>query len=323
VAILAGIDEAGLGPLLGPLVVSAAAFELPEEDLEVSLWSRLASCVSRKSPRRAYRLHIADSKKVFNRSKGQQALEPLERAVLAMLLSRRGRVDCLRHLLGQVCPDATDQFHEYPWYRDDLALPLSTTAMQVQFSCNALRAAMERSSLRLVRLSCRPLPAGHFNRMLEVMRNKSAAAFSLVARLMAEIVDQADPGQRVVIWVDRQGGRMRYLSALERLWPGGRWKIVSETEQTSAYRLELGQRQVDLIFRVQAEDVQLPVALASMASKYLRELFMHQFNGFWRRELPELAPTAGYFADGRRFYDEIRDRASHLGIDETLLLRMW
>ena len=47
--ILAGIDEAGLGPVLGPLVVSATAFRVDEDPGEAGLWSRLNRCVVRDS----------------------------------------------------------------------------------------------------------------------------------------------------------------------------------------------------------------------------------------------------------------------------------
>src|SRR4030042_446845 len=39
--VLAGIDEAGFGPLLGPLVVSSSAFSLPNHFLTEDLWQIL------------------------------------------------------------------------------------------------------------------------------------------------------------------------------------------------------------------------------------------------------------------------------------------
>ncbi len=53
--VLAGIDEAGYGPTLGPLVVSLAAFRVAGAEAEApgDLWSALgrSGCVLREPPR--------------------------------------------------------------------------------------------------------------------------------------------------------------------------------------------------------------------------------------------------------------------------------
>ena len=62
----------------------------------------------------------------------------------------------------------------------------------------------------------------------------------------------------------------------------------------------------DLIAVGTPPDTHLPVALASMTAKYLRELAMIRLNRFFREALPEIKPTAGYVQDGRRFLQEVR-----------------
>ena len=79
-ATLIGIDEAGYGPLLGPLVVSAVGLEVPEGLLRADLWEVLAKAVSAQKRGLAGRILIADSKKAYNRKKG---IDPLRRSVLA------------------------------------------------------------------------------------------------------------------------------------------------------------------------------------------------------------------------------------------------
>ena len=58
-----------------------------------------------------------------------------------------------------------------------------------------------------------------------------------------------------------------------------------------------------------------------MLSKYLRELMMLMLNRFWAARVPDLAATAGYYTDGRRFFGEIQEATGQLGIDKDLLYR--
>ena len=75
------------------------------------------------------------------------------------------------------------------------------------------------------------------------------------------------------------------------------------------------------MFRPRAESEALPVALASMLAKYLREVFMRQFNRFWVRQVPDLKPTAGYPGDAARFFARIRPLLTGLGMPEEHVWR--
>jgi hypothetical protein len=72
--ISAGIDEAGYGPLLGPLVVGCCAFELtdgdPRADELPCLWKRLRKLVSKNRTKAGKKLHVNDSKQVYSPSTG-------------------------------------------------------------------------------------------------------------------------------------------------------------------------------------------------------------------------------------------------------------
>ena len=74
-------------------------------------------------------------------------------------------------------------------------------------------------------------------------------------------------------------------------------------------------------FRQGADGAELPVALASMLSKYVRELCMIQFNAFWQDRVQGLKRTAGYPQDAARFLADIREEQQTLGLDQSLFVR--
>ena len=75
-----------------------------------------------------------------------------------------------------------------------------------------------------------------------------------------------------------------------------------------------------MTFRPEADGTSFEVALASIVSKYLRELFMHEFNEYWKTHLPDLAPTAGYPGDATRFLGEIEHLFAKLNLERD---RIW
>ncbi len=319
-ALIAGIDEAGVSPVLGPLVVSGAVFEVPEAHRRDSLWGVLTGCVSRKVSRRRRTIAIGDSKKLYV-SGGPRGIEPLERGVLAMLATCGIHPASLRSLLEAVCPACLEFVDGYPWYGGDLELPRSITAMSARLSGNALAHSFRRTGIRLVHLQGHPVFAGQFNRRVASTGNKATMLFGYTAERILEAFALCPTGQGMQIHVDRQGGRRRYLEVLQRILPGARLRIVEETDRTSRYEISHEGRAAEVVFAVGAEQTQLPVALASMLSKYVRELFMELLNGYWRGHAPEIEPTAGYSQDGNRFYRQIRPVAARLGIAHDLFYR--
>ena len=316
---IAGIDEAGLGPVLGPLVVSAAAMSVPDELAGQSLWDLLAPAVCRKPSRRLAQVAIGDSKKLYSR-KSKAGLTHLERAVLGMLAAERRTATSLDDLLAVVAPDAAASMARYPWYAgSSLALPQRISATDVAFAGNSLAAALERRGITLATIRCEAVLVEEFNRIVQAARNKSTAAFDVTCRLLAYLRRKFTG--RLQVHVDRQGGRKRYLPALERIFPDARMKILDEGDSSSGYSLIADGSRMDVFFTVGAEQQHLPVALASMVSKYLRELFMTLFNRFWQEKVRDVAPTAGYYTDGRRFFEEIQPAMRQMAVETHLVYR--
>ena len=74
-ALLIGMDEAGLGPNLGPFVVAATVWEVPSPANGVDFWAAFDSILTRSPSSCDPRLHVADSKQVFQPGRGIGALE--------------------------------------------------------------------------------------------------------------------------------------------------------------------------------------------------------------------------------------------------------
>jgi hypothetical protein len=323
-AVIAGIDEAGFGPLLGPLVVSTAAIQVPEGSLDADLWELLGGTVTRKPRKRPGSLAIGDSKQLFHRQHAK-ALEHLERGVLAMLATRDARPQSLRELLALLAPRAVGALQEYPWYDQcDLPLPHCLSATDVALAGNALTAAMGKAGMRLETIRAEVVDVGEYNRTVGATRNKSVTLFDVTSRLLVflwqRLWHHGQPGS-VRIHADHQGGRIRYRPGLQRVFADCQFKILDETDTASGYHMSDTTRSAELFFSVQSDSRHLPVALASMVCKYIRELLMELFNRFWARHVPDLADTAGYYTDGKRFLSDIAAAIEALGIPRELLER--
>lgn len=334
--VYAGIDEAGYGPLFGPLVVGCAAVALPEaRDGRVpDLWALLDRAVCRERQHSAGRLAVNDSKKLHN-PQSRRPLAHLERAVLAFAALADQRPADVGHWLDALGETAHRDLGAMPWYqpcdqRPWQRLPVEHTAGQLAIDANVLAAAAERADLRVLGLRAAVTFEQPFNRMVAATRSKAAVAFAAVARHLAALWrEHVRAGRDVRVVVDRQSGRMRYRELLAQALPEAHLRVLEETPQRSTYELspavpDAAPRSaggMTVRFQVEAEAAHLPVALASMLSKYTRELLMARFQDWFGCRLPRVPPTAGYGSDAKRFWQQIEPHLTALAIDPACLRR--
>lgn len=324
--IVIGVDEAGYGPLLGPMCVGMAAVRVrqwspgwPSPDFWSLMSRSVCRSVAEASPRKGGRIAIADSKELklpndvagageasggLLRGQKRHPTMHLERGVLAFLRSLgvevpRTDVDALHALSG--CWPAHACYSGEP-----IGLPLGWTPEQLSIACGMLAGELDRAGLEPLALKCRVIAEDEFNTVVRASGNKASVTAGAVGEWVRLAWSSWAAGSDAVWFVcDRLGGRAAYAdllrACLEADTPGLEVQVVDETDRRSRYTLAGGGRKMGVTFVTEGESCHLPVALASMTAKYVRELAMARFNRFWCARLAELKPTAGYREDGGRW----------------------
>lgn len=315
-SLILGMDEAGYGPNLGPLVVTVTAWEVPGSPEEADFWSLLEPVCHADPPRGDERLHIADSKAVYTPARG---LGALERSVLAAC--HLAELPCGDfHALWRAIADPAATETE-PWFDGDpLPLPHAATAPPPDEAAARWRACCDRHGLRLRAIRSDVVLTQRFNRLTTQFGSKGEALTRISLSLLRQVWNPETDGPALVI-ADKHGGRNRYDILLHETLSQSADSAplvhrLDEGREMSRYRVG----RTELRFQCRAER-HFPVALSSMVSKYLRELAMTLFNRFWAAHVPGLKPTKGYPTDARRFRQEIAAACERLGIPDDVLWR--
>jgi ribonuclease HII len=320
-AVLIGIDEAGYGPILGPLVVSSAAFSIPDTHLKTDLWRLLHRAVAKKRKHLAGRLLITDSKKAYSKSIG---IAHLRRAVLASLLCLDKTTEKPANaagLLDQLCPKCVSRIAQYPWYQDLADSALGADDDDLEIAAGVLKNTLLAGDMKLLSLASTCLDVAHYNRMVSAVKNKASVLFTAICSLIKQAFDTTYDSDNLQIIVDRQSGRIRYRRLLGRMFADLDLKILREDSSISSYELTGSGKVMRLHFATRADDRFLPVSLASMTSKYLRQVLMESINRYFISQCTHLAPTAGYWKDGTRFIKDLETHPAQVKYESEKLIR--
>lgn len=318
---LGGVDEAGYGPLLGPLVVGYALFEAPRPDLD--LWSALAPGVARAGAGARGEVLVDDSKRVF---RGRGTRRRLERSVsaFARLAGAGGAAEPprLADWLARPPAPAKPRLRAAAWYRD-LAGPLcpAVDPSQAVLDAARLRCDLERQRCALAAFGARWVPETEFNASIRRLGSKSAVLFEVTTEVLRHLLERS-AGAPLRVELDRQGGRVRYGPMLAQALQPESMQVLGENPRASAYALRLRGRLVQLHFATDADRSSFPVALASLAAKLARERLMDVWNDWFAARAAGVRPTRGYASDARRWLAEAGPRLRAAGIAPAEVRRM-
>jgi hypothetical protein len=317
-----GIDEAGYGPNLGPMVMTAVVAESMNPTggdvcpcTSLDFWTDLAATVDRAGgdPGRVW---IDDSKAILRGGKGRDRLEIA--CLAAVHASRNELPGCLGELVGVLGAGSLTDVELARWSEagsEDRTWP-PTAARDALDELVARRPFVPAGEAwRIVAVISVVVGPARFNGGLAVHGSKAAVHFEAFDRLLKQVWDRAADGRATFVKGDKHGGRHYYLKPLSEAFPEAWIDRGPESPELSRYTIRDRIRRLELTLMPRADQCDGLVALASIVSKTVRELWMDVFNLYWRERIPGLRPTAGYPLDAGRFRQAIEHVALAEGID--------
>jgi ribonuclease HII len=318
---LIGFDEAGYGPTLGPLVVTAVVFKVPNS--RINLWDELKNEVSSR-PAEKCKITVCDSKKIYTPANG---INKLEKSLLPFVLLNDSifiNTLTIRKLIETTTNSPLENVSALPWYElnDKLSLPLVTDKNLITNAAHSLKNAfLQKHILFKGAYSC-IIDADNFNKAVST-KNKSDLLFDITKNLLIKLFNLYwNEAKNISIYAGKHGGKTYYHTALSKALPEYSITTLKQSHTCSEYAISNDKAKKCLIsFVKNGEDKHFPIALASMYCKYQRELCMKMFNNYWNKYLPSLKPTAGYYTDSRRFLSDITPIIKKLAITPQSFVR--
>jgi hypothetical protein len=311
-----GIDEAGYGPNLGPLVMTAVIAE-GSDGRPPDVWGDLPDTVARAGGD-PERLWVDDSKAIHCGGKGRDRLEA---ACLAALAASMRAVPCsLCGLLAALDAGTIADAELTPWIEaDDSPLPGPET--RALLGRTAAFDALAGAPWRIVGIRSVVVGPARFNAGLAESGSKAKVHFAAFARLLRGLWELAADGEETHVRADKHGGRHFYLDPLLDALPDVWIDRGPEGPDLSRYTVRGPGRRLELTLRPRADAADGLVALASIVSKAVREFWMDVFNAHWVARIPDLRPTAGYPNDSARFRQAIEPECQARGLDPSVWWR--
>jgi hypothetical protein len=244
----------------------------------------------------------------------------LEQAVFAWVGLNGTTPTSLRQLWNQYCLTPSSDIDEGPCFEgQDLLLPFAMQAVAIESASTRLRNVLRRAGVGPAGLHCQIIMPNRFNRLVEQYGSKAHDLFQINAEILRHVWDNGP--ERIETVLDKHGGRNFYSPLLQQEFLETVVLCRCEGALASEYAIRTRSRSLDATFIPRADSTHFLVALASMAAKYIRELWMVLFNSYWSSHIRDLLPTAGYPVDSRRFWGAIEPTVNRLGICKELLWR--
>jgi hypothetical protein len=154
-----------------------------------------------------------------------------------------------------------------------------------------------------------------FNGRLTTLGSKASVHFTAFRDLLRHVWELAADGRPTDVQGDKHGGRHYYLEPLVATFPETWIDRGVEGPALSRYQIREQDRSMSLSLSPRADGKNGLVALASIVSKTVREVWMDVFNAYWTVKVRGLKPTAGYPTDAVRFRRAIEPIARAGGLD--------
>jgi hypothetical protein len=279
------------------------------------LWAELSATIDRAGGD-PNRLWVDDSKAILRGGKGRDRLEATCLALLEAVGCAQTR-NCAG-LLAAVGAGTLESTELGRWIDcSESGATWPRARHHVHESTRLARQSLEPTgcSWRIIAVRSVVIGPRRFNELLAGAGSKAKVHFAAFRELVHLAWELAGDGMPTHLESDKHGGRHYYLEPLIEAFPDTWIDRGVEGPELSRYSLRAPGRRMMVSLSPRADGANGLVALASIVSKMVREVWMDCFNAHWARRIEGLRPTAGYPVDAARFRREIEALAESEGLE--------